>query len=71
MFLAMRVIALSVYRVLGMGFLRKAWIDFDIVWTAAIFIAAVVRWWCDSGSSPVRTCDFERGSHTCGRWRER
>ncbi len=41
MFVVMGVIALVVYRVLGVGFLRKAWINFDIVWTAAIFIAAV------------------------------
>jgi hypothetical protein len=41
MFVVMGVIALLVYRVLGVGFLRKTWINFDIVWTAAIFIAAV------------------------------
>jgi hypothetical protein len=41
MFVVMGVIALAVYRVLGVGFLRKAWFNFDIVWTAAIFIAAV------------------------------
>ena len=41
MFLVMGVIALAVYRVLGVGFLRKAWFNFDIVWTVAIFIAAV------------------------------
>ncbi len=41
MFLVMGAIALAVYRVLGVGFLRKAWINFDLVWTAAIFIAAV------------------------------
>ena len=41
MFIVMAVIALAVYRVLGVGFLRKAWFNFDVVWTAAIFIAAV------------------------------
>ncbi|HEY9479425.1 MAG TPA: hypothetical protein VIP79_05020 [Gemmatimonadaceae bacterium] len=40
MFLVMGVVALVVYRVLGVGFLRKAWFNFDIVWTAAIFLAA-------------------------------
>jgi hypothetical protein len=41
MFVVMGVIALVVYRVLGVGFLRRAWLNFDILWTAAIFIAAV------------------------------
>ena len=41
MFIVMAAIALAVYRVLGVGFLRKAWFNFDVVWTAAIFIAAV------------------------------
>jgi hypothetical protein len=40
MFIVMGVVALVVYRVLGVEFLRKAWINFDVVWTAAIFIAA-------------------------------
>lgn len=40
MFIVMAVIALAVYRVLGVGFLRKAWFNFDVVWIAAIFIAA-------------------------------
>lgn len=41
MFVVMGAIALVVYRVLGVGFLRKAWFNFDILWTVAIFIAAV------------------------------
>ncbi len=40
MFIVMGAVALAVYRVLGVEFLRKAWINFDVVWTVAIFMAA-------------------------------
>jgi hypothetical protein len=42
MFLVMSVTALIVYRVLGLKFLRRTWINFDLFWTGAIFAAGVV-----------------------------
>jgi hypothetical protein len=42
MFLVMSVTALIAYRLLGVGFLRRTWINFDLFWTGAIFAAGVV-----------------------------
>ena len=42
MFLVMSAVALAAFHLLGVGFLRRAWIDFDAFWTAAIFLAGVV-----------------------------
>ncbi|HEX6069974.1 MAG TPA: hypothetical protein VFZ18_09120 [Longimicrobiaceae bacterium] len=42
MFLVMSAMALLTYRVLGLSFLRRAWINFDLFWTGAIFAAGVV-----------------------------
>ena len=42
MFLVMSATALLAYRVLGLSFLRRAWINFDLFWTGAIFAAGVV-----------------------------
>ena len=42
MFLVMSATALLAYRVLGVGFLRRTWINFDLFWTGAIFAAGVV-----------------------------
>jgi hypothetical protein len=36
------VIALAVYRWIGVGFLRRGWINLDLLWTAALACAA----WC-------------------------
>ncbi|HEX8694640.1 MAG TPA: hypothetical protein VF746_19605 [Longimicrobium sp.] len=42
MFLVMSVAALAVYRVLGVEFLRRVWVNFDALWTGAMFLAGVV-----------------------------
>ena len=36
------VIALAVYRWLGVGFLRRGWINFDLVWIGALVASGVV-----------------------------
>jgi hypothetical protein len=41
MFLVMSATALLAYHVLGLGFLRRTWINFDLFWTGAIFAAGV------------------------------
>lgn len=42
MFLVMSAVALIVYRILGVGFLRRTWINFDAFWTGAIFLAGMI-----------------------------
>jgi hypothetical protein len=42
MFLVMSLTALIAYHLLGVGFLRRTWINFDLFWTGAIFAAGVV-----------------------------
>ncbi len=41
MLLAMLVIALIVYKWLGLGFLRRSWINVDLLWAAALMVAGV------------------------------
>ena len=36
------VIAVSVYEWLGLSFLRRGWINFDLVWTAALIITGAI-----------------------------
>ncbi len=36
------VIAVSVYEWLGLSFLRRGWINFDLVWTAALLITGAI-----------------------------
>jgi hypothetical protein len=38
----MLTVALVVYTKLGVGFLRKAWINVDVVWAAALLIAGLI-----------------------------
>jgi hypothetical protein len=38
----MLTVALLVYTKLGVGFLRKAWINVDIVWAAALIVAGLI-----------------------------
>jgi len=38
----MLTVALVVYTQLGVGFLRKAWINVDVVWAAALLIAGLI-----------------------------
>jgi hypothetical protein len=42
MLLVMGVVALLVYRVLGVELLRRAWINLDVIWAGALAIAGVV-----------------------------
>jgi hypothetical protein len=39
MLIVMGIIALVVYRVLGVELLRRAWINLDFIWTGALVIA--------------------------------
>ena len=41
MFAALATAALLAYRILGVGFLRRAWINLDTVWIGALVLAAV------------------------------
>jgi hypothetical protein len=36
------VIALAVYHWIGVGFLRRGWINLDLVWTAALLVCGVI-----------------------------
>ena len=38
----MLAVALVVYTKLGVGFLRKAWINVDVVWAAALIVAGLI-----------------------------
>ncbi len=38
----MLTVALVVYTKLGVGFLRTAWINVDVVWAAALLIAGLI-----------------------------
>jgi len=42
MFLAMTCAALITFHVLGVGFLRRLWINLDALWIAALLLAAFV-----------------------------
>ena len=42
MLATMAVIALLVYRFFGVGFLRRAWINLDLLWAAALVVAGVL-----------------------------
>lgn len=42
MFLVMSAVALLVYRVLGVDFLRRAWLNFDAFWIGALYLAGAV-----------------------------
>src|SRR5262249_34288567 len=36
------VVALIVYRFVGVAFLRRGWINLDLIWVAALFVCGVV-----------------------------
>jgi hypothetical protein len=42
MFVVMGVVAIVVYRVLGVELLRRAWINLDIIWAGALAVAGVL-----------------------------
>ncbi|HEU4564677.1 MAG TPA: hypothetical protein VFS05_08520 [Gemmatimonadaceae bacterium] len=42
MLVAMTAVALLVYEVLGLDLLRRAWINLDLVWAAALVVAGIV-----------------------------
>ncbi len=41
MFVVMAVLALVVYRTVGVDLLRRVWVNLDLVWAAALIVAAV------------------------------
>ena len=41
MYIVMGVLALAVYRTVGLSLLRRAWINLDVVWAGALVIAGV------------------------------
>jgi hypothetical protein len=41
MLLVMAMLALVVYRVLGVGILRRTWVNLDLVWAVALIGAGV------------------------------
>jgi hypothetical protein len=47
MFASMTVAAVCVYHVAGVGFLRRAWLNLELVWAAALIIAGIttLRLW--------------------------
>jgi len=42
MFLVMGAVALVVYQSVGLGVLRRAWVNVDLLWAAALVIAGIV-----------------------------
>jgi hypothetical protein len=42
MFLVMGAVALIVYQTVGLGILRRAWVNVDLLWAVALVIAGVV-----------------------------
>jgi hypothetical protein len=36
------VVALVVYEKVGLGLLRRAWVNLDLVWSAALFVSGCV-----------------------------
>jgi len=42
MLLVTSAVALLVYEKLGVAFLRQAWLNLDVLWAAALFIAGVL-----------------------------
>jgi hypothetical protein len=42
MLVVMGLIALAVYEILGLGLLRRAWLNLDLLWAVALLLAGVV-----------------------------
>ena len=42
MLVVMGVVAVLVYRWIGVGILRRAWINLDLIWTGALAVAGSV-----------------------------
>ena len=42
MLLVTSAVALLVYEKLGVAFLRQAWLNLDVLWAAALFVAGVL-----------------------------
>ena len=42
MLAAIAAISLIVYRWVGVAFLRRGWINLDLVWTAALLVCGIV-----------------------------
>ena len=36
------IVSIAVYKWIGVGFLRRGWINLDLLWTAALVICGVV-----------------------------
>jgi hypothetical protein len=45
MFAVMGIIAVVVYQMLGLGLLRRAWINLDLLWAVALLLAGVATLW--------------------------
>jgi hypothetical protein len=49
MLLATGIVALTVYRWIGLAVLKRAWINFDILWTGMLTLAGFVLIWTNLG----------------------
>ncbi|CAN5887706.1 hypothetical protein BH24GEM1_BH24GEM1_20750 [soil metagenome] len=45
MFAVMGLVAVVVYQVLGLGLLRRAWVNLDLLWAVALLLAGVATLW--------------------------
>jgi len=54
MLFALATAALVSYHVLGIGFLRRLWVNLDLVWIGALVIAAAATAWRDHGAFSSR-----------------
>jgi hypothetical protein len=39
---AIAIVSVVVYNWVGVGFLRRGWINLDLIWTAALFICGII-----------------------------
>ena len=42
MFVTMAVVAIIVYEKVGLAILRRAWLNLDLVWAAALIVAGAI-----------------------------
>jgi hypothetical protein len=45
MLIVMAVVALIVYRKLGLKILRQSWINFDLIWAVALLVVGATALW--------------------------
>jgi hypothetical protein len=51
MLIVMAVVALIVYRKLGLKILRQSWINFDLIWAVALLVVGATALWLALASS--------------------